>query len=75
METVKEYNKVFSEATKKLKELMKNFYESDILEIALSLDLSASTVRSYGKGDGKNLETTVTLIEAVEKRNQKNERN
>jgi hypothetical protein len=68
MQTLKEYKKTFSEATKKLVHLTKDYYESDILELALSLNMSVSTVRSYRTGKGTNLETTLTIIEAVEKR-------
>ena len=69
MQTLKEYKKTFSEATKKLVVLTKDYYESDILELAVTLDMSVSTVRSYRSGKGTNLETTLTIIEAVEKRN------
>jgi len=69
MQTLKEYKKTFSEATKKLVSLTKDYYESDILELAVALNMSVSTVRSYRTGKGTNLETTLTIIEAVEKRN------
>jgi hypothetical protein len=69
MQTLKEYKKTFSEATKKLVFLTKDYYESDILELAVALNMSVSTVRSYRTGKGTNLETTLTIIEAVEKRN------
>jgi len=71
MQTLKEYKKTFSEATKKLVSLTKEYSEADILELAVILEMSVSTVRSYRTGKGTNLETTLTIIEAVEKRNNK----
>ena len=69
MQTLKEYKKTFSEATKKLVSLTKGYSEFDILALAILLEMSISTVRTYKSGKGTNLQTTLTIIEAVEKRN------
>lgn len=67
MDTLKEYQKTVDATKKKLSGLLKNMKETDMATIASDCGVSFGLVAMYKSGKGTNLETMVSLIEAIEK--------
>jgi len=70
MDSIKDYNKVLTDAKKKASGLLKKCTELEMMQVASSIDISYSTIMLYKYGNGQNLETAIKIIESFKKPSQ-----